>query len=67
MVKIDLEGTELLDRAFMPIEEGTGSDGHPEQERWKACFVRDQQWHGAGDGSQLEKLLDVFLDWADSH
>ena len=65
-VRINLEGTELLHRPFSPTEEGTGSDGHPEQTKWIACFVRDGAWNGASDESQLDRILTVFLDWAEA-
>jgi Immunity protein 53 len=65
IVKVDLEGTGLLERSFTAIDEGTGNDSRPEEPKWLACSVRDQQWQGAADESQLERLLTLFLDWAE--
>lgn len=64
LVMVHLHGTQLLNRPFTPLEEGTGNEGHPELPRWISCFVRDGIWHGAGDESQLERMLVVFVDWA---
>lgn len=63
-VKIDLTGTELAGKPFVELAEGVGEGGHPEKSRWVHCSVRDGAWQGAGDETQLARLLGVFLDWA---
>ncbi|HET6573389.1 MAG TPA: immunity 53 family protein [Fimbriiglobus sp.] len=63
-VKIDLAGTVLEDRPFTPVAVGVGASDHPDQPRWFHCTVLDGVWQGAGDETQLVRLLEVFLDWA---
>ena len=50
---------------FAKIREGIGVEGHPIQSRWLHCSVHEGMWEGAADGMQLDRLLDLFLDWAD--
>ena len=63
-VKIDLVGTELLDRAFPPITEGVDPGGFPESDRWLHCYIEEGVWHGAGDERKLPVILGKFLGWA---
>jgi hypothetical protein len=64
LVKVDLVGTPLANKEFMPIQNGTESDGWPMSDRWIHCSIRDSVWQGAGDETKLEAILRAFLDWA---
>jgi hypothetical protein len=64
LLSVDVTGTPLAGRPFAELAEGVGEDGHPREARWIHCTLRDSSWRGAGDPSQLGRLLRVFLDWA---
>ena len=65
-VKVDLVGTPLHGRAFAKIAEGVDARDFPLGPAWFACSVKDDVWHGAGDQAQLERILQVFLAWANA-
>ena len=65
LVKIELAHTALIRRPFAEIAEGIGAAGHPVQSHWLHCSVRDGVWEGAADGNQLNRLLALFLEWAE--
>lgn len=65
LVKVDVAGTSLEGRAFADIAEGVDGDGHAQAPQWVHCSVRGGVWQGAGDGTQLGRLLESFLTWAD--
>ena len=67
LVKIDLAETALSDISFPEVAEGLGDGDHPKQSRWIHCSVRDGVWRGAGDETELDRLLTMFLDWAAKH
>jgi hypothetical protein len=64
-VKINLVGTSLLDRQFKVIAEGVDAQYYPTGSRWLCCRVEDAVWHGAGDETKLERILEEFLAWAE--
>jgi hypothetical protein len=66
LVKIDLAGTSLEGQLFLSVAEGVGPASHPVGSRWVHCAVQDWVWQGAGDESQLVRILSLFLDWASS-
>lgn len=63
VVVIDIAQTSLADRPFEPVEEApdplTGL-------RWFSCSIEDGAWVGAGDETQLARILETFLDWSNS-
>jgi hypothetical protein len=65
-VKINLAGTRLLGLQFVEIAEGVDSRRHPIESRWLDCHVEDAVWHGAGDDTKLERILEEFLAWAEN-
>lgn len=65
-VEINLQGTALASRKFEPVAEGLSVEGWPNSERWIQCSVGDNLFHGAGDSQQLQRILKIFLDWADA-
>ncbi len=65
MVRIDLVGTLLEDKPFAERAEGLGVNDHPDSARWISCYVREKRWEGAGDETQLARLLEIFLAWAE--
>lgn len=64
-VKVELTGTALDGQEYSEVPEGVGAGAHPESNRWIHCIVRDGQWQGFADESQLDRLLRMFLDRAD--
>jgi len=64
-VHVELKGTILERVPFEKIAENVGVDGFQEGPRWLSCHVEDGVWNGAGDETRLERILDVFLSWAE--
>jgi hypothetical protein len=60
-VKIDLNETLLEDVAFKEIK-----IDYDDKTKWIFCHVEDKQFHAACGPNQLAKVLEIFLDWADS-
>lgn len=53
--------------SFAELAEGVDSQRFPLGSRWLSCRVEGSTWHGAGDETQLERILEVFLAWAEAH
>lgn len=64
-VKIRLKGTPLEDAVFTPVSENINPKGFPAGPRWIDCRVSDGKWSGAGDETKLERILGIFLSWAE--
>jgi hypothetical protein len=64
-VKVDLEGTELSERAFARVAINVDPNGFQQSEPWLCCRVENSVWHGAGDETKLTVILRTFLDWAE--
>ncbi|WP_052594098.1 Imm53 family immunity protein [Luteipulveratus mongoliensis] len=62
IVKVELKGAGLENREFEEIEEGVGATP---QDRWFCCYIEQGVWKGAGDETQLERIIETFLDWAE--
>jgi hypothetical protein len=30
---------------------------------WLMCYIKDQEFNGAGDPAKLEEILNIFLNW----
>lgn len=58
-VRIDIYETELEGKAFEKIENLDDDDD------WMVCEVKKGKFIGGGDTSKLEKILQVFKDWAE--
>lgn len=63
-VKINLNGTELEACPFAELAEGVNPEREAQGPRWLSCHVQDHTWHGAGDETQLDRVLEIFLSWA---
>ncbi len=63
IVLIDIAQTPLAGRPFEPIEEAPDELAGM---RWLSCSIEDETWVGAGDESQLARILEIFLDWANA-
>ena len=61
-VKIDLVGTALANRTFVPVERGELDANHSGPD-WLRCTVEDGQYRGAGDPGKLEEIIAIFLAW----
>ena len=66
-VKVNLAGTELERQAFAEIQENVDSARSAQGPRWFNCRVEAHTWHGSGDETQLERILETFLHWAEKH
>jgi hypothetical protein len=66
LVKINIVGTALHQCSFPKISEGVDSEGWAEGSRWLHCYIEGDTWHGAGDETKLEDILDAFLGWAEA-
>ena len=63
-VKIDLTGTPLEGKPFAAIAEGVDAQRFAQAPQWLSCHAENATWHGAGDTSRLEQILEIFLAWA---
>jgi hypothetical protein len=63
-VKVNLVDTPLLGRSFAEVVENVDAERHALGAHWLSCRVEDGTWHGAGDESKLERILETFLTWA---
>lgn len=66
-VKINLIGTPLQTQTFPEIAEGVDAQRFPLGSRWLSCYTDNGTWHGAGDETKLERILEVFLGWAEEN
>lgn len=64
-VKVNLEGTKLQGQSFDELAENVDIERHAQGPSWFNCHVEGNIWHGAGDETQLERVLNAFLGWAD--
>ena len=79
-MKINLKGTQAEKKDFKPVTKNVTPLGldqamgkvqppysaeNPFAEEWMACFVRDGRFEGAGDGSRLDEIVSVFLNWVE--
>jgi hypothetical protein len=64
-VKVNLLGTPLQGRAFREIAEGVNAQRFALRPIWLSCRVEGDTWHGAGDETKLERILEIFLAWAE--
>jgi hypothetical protein len=63
-VKIDLAGTPLEAATFTEIAEGVDAGRFALGPVWLSCHSEEGVWHGAGDETRLEQILEIFLAWA---
>lgn len=64
-VKINLTGLPLQTQAFTEIAEGVDAQRFAQGPQWLSCFTKNGTWHGAGDETKLELILEIFLAWAE--
>lgn len=63
-ISVDLTGTLLEEVEFLPVLIGTSES---KDEFWVDCKKEDEIFIGMGSADSLEKLISVFLDWADDN
>jgi Immunity protein 53 len=66
-IKINLIGTPLQTHAFTEIAEGVDARRFALGSYWLSCRIENGTWHGAGDETKLERILEVFLAWAEEN
>lgn len=70
LLSVDLEGTELEERAAdalllrggEPPSAANGNIGGPD---WVECSIKDRKFKGAGDPEKLRTILQCFRQWAE--
>ena len=63
-VKVNLIGTSLQTASFLELAEGMDANRFATGPRWLDCRIENATWHGAGDETKLERILETFLAWA---
>lgn len=66
-IKINLAGTSLQTRTFTEIAEGVDDRRFALGPHWLSCHIENGTWHGAGDETKLERILEEFLSWAEEN
>jgi hypothetical protein len=66
-VKVSLVDTPLQGVAFAEVSENIDLNRCATSQSWLSCRVEGNVWHGAGDASKLEVIVNAFLAWAESH
>ena len=63
---IDLANTKLERKIFAPVKTGIGKDAHPETPEWIFCKKEESSFNAYCGPRNLEQIIKVFLDWAES-
>ena len=79
-VRIDIIGTALENKSFETIsknipptlmDQALGLIKEPYicaepnfSDDWLMCYIKNQEFNGAGDPKKLEEILRIFLNWA---
>jgi hypothetical protein len=66
-VKITLLGTSLESHKFAEVAEGVDAKHFALGPHWLSCRIENGIWHGAGDETKLEQILEIFLAWAETN
>jgi len=66
-VKVNLVGTPLQTRYFAEVAENVNTQHFALSSSWLNCHVENGIWHGAGDETKLERIIDLFLLWAEAN
>ena len=63
---IDLQDTELADVPFAERRENISDDSNGDNLDldWLVCTKEDAKFSGHGGPHQLERIISIFLDWA---
>ena len=78
-VQISLKDTKLGNKSFAPVKKNVPEDMENQalglvkapfiaasptsKDDWMMCYINNQKFHGAGDPSKLEEILNIFLNW----
>jgi len=57
----------LQNQVFTEIAEGVDAQRIPQGSHWLSCHTENGTWHGAGDETKLERILEIFLAWAEEN
>lgn len=66
-VKINLVDTPLQTCVFNEIAQGVDARRFALGPSWMSCRTENGIWHGAGDETKLEQVLEIFLAWAEEN
>ena len=77
-VKINIKGTTLANKPFEMVSCNVPQEfinqalglvkapftcAEPSSENWLMCYVKDNEFNGAGESNKLEEILTIFLNW----
>ncbi|MBU1112456.1 MAG: immunity 53 family protein [Candidatus Omnitrophica bacterium] len=65
-VMIDLNDTPLNNKQFETVAEGVGEKSIPESNNWIECKIENNQFVGVGGPDKLERIIEIFLNWANN-
>lgn len=60
-IRINLQDTRLHHKPFVPVS----IDNESDDDDWLSCRVEDGEFHGSCGPEHLERMIHVFLDWAE--
>ena len=63
-VKIDIEDTELENRAYEEFSYGTGDEADTSGNDWLITKIENRQFVGCGGPYKLKEILSLFISWA---
>lgn len=67
LFKVNLIDTNLENAMMVPISEGCHASSNPEGDVWIDCRIRDREFVGASDPTQLPRLIRIFSSLIASH
>jgi hypothetical protein len=67
LLKVNLIGTNLENATMLPISEDCDERSNPEADAWIDCRIREHEFVGASDPTQLPRLINIFSSLIDSH
>ena len=57
----------MQSKKFTEIAEGVDAQRFALGPQWLNCRIENGTWHGAGDETKLERILETFLVWAEAN
>lgn len=67
LLKVNLIGTNLENATMMPISEDCDELSNPEAGGWIDCRIKEQEFVGASDPTQLPRLINTLSALIDAH
>ena len=67
LLRANLIGTNLENATMLPISEDCDKLSNPDADGWIDCRIREREFVGASDPTQLPRLIQIFSSLIDSH